>query len=257
MADYNSSNYWTSSTTEKHDSKQNAIAISVDDRAATRQAIINMLARKGYRLIERSAWHAKPPSGAMRESHWDYQDIVIHHAGRSYSCGAPSIEEMQRLQAEDMRRSPPFGDAGYHYAVSCQGEIYEARDIRFVGEHVAASNSGKIGIVFLSDLVEAGEAYEQEYGNLSIFDKLKNIRGILTDQTISGHDKPTPAQIQAATALCGVLKDFFNISRLGGHREYQRLATNTGRACPGKLGMDVVKLLRSRLSLSVPGSDLP
>ncbi|SIT37734.1 N-acetylmuramoyl-L-alanine amidase family 2 [Paraburkholderia ribeironis] len=253
MADYDSRNFWTSSTTEKNGDKQNAIAISIDDRAATRQAIIKALARKGYRLIERSAWHAKPPRGVMRESHWDYQDIVMHHAGRSYSCGAPSIEEMQRVQAEDMGRSPPFDDAGYHYAVSCQGEIYEARDIRFVGEHVAGSNSGKIGIVFLSDFVEAGEAYEQEYSSLSIFDKLKNIRGILTDRTISGHDKPTPTQIQAATALCGVLKYFFNISRLGGHREYQRLATNTGRACPGNLGMDVVKLLRSRLSLSAPG----
>jgi len=253
MADYSRGNYWSSSITEKNDSKQNAISISVDDRAATRQAIINALARKGYWLVERSAWHAKPPRGVMRESRWDYQDIVIHHAGRSYSCGAPSIEGMRRVQAEDMDRNPPFDDAGYHYAVSCQGEIYEARDIRFVGEHVAGSNSGKIGIVFLSDLVEEGEAYEQEYSSLSIIDKLKNIRGILTDQTVSGHDKPTPTQIQAATVLCGVLKDFFNISRLGGHREYQRLATNTGRACPGNLGMDIVKLLRSRLSLSVPG----
>lgn len=138
-------------------------------------------------------------------------------------------------------------------ADSCQGEVYEARDIRFLGEHVAGSNSGKIGIVFLSDLVEAGEAYEQEYSRLSIFDKFKNFRGIITDWAIFKHDKPTTVQIQAATALCEILKDFFNISRLGGHREYQKLATNTGRACPGNLGMDIVKLLRSRLSLSAPG----
>ncbi|MCG5075947.1 peptidoglycan recognition family protein [Paraburkholderia tagetis] len=253
MADYDGSNFWTSSATEIDGSKQNAIAISIDDRAATRQAIVSALARKGYRLIERSAWHAKPPRGVMRESHWDYQDIVIHHAGRSYSCGVPSIEEIQRVQTEDMGRNPPFDDAGYHYAVSCQGEVYEARDIRFLGEHVAGSNSGKIGIVFLSDLVEAGEAYEQEYSRLSIFDKFKNFRGIITDWAIFKHDKPTTVQIQAATALCEILKDFFNISRLGGHREYQKLATNTGRACPGNLGMDIVKLLRSRLSLSAPG----
>jgi len=57
-----------------------------------------------YPLIERSSWHAQPPHPGMRPSHWDYQDIVIHHAGRSYSCGAPSIEEIQRVQAEDMGR---------------------------------------------------------------------------------------------------------------------------------------------------------
>ncbi|CAM2165574.1 N-acetylmuramoyl-L-alanine amidase family 2 [Paraburkholderia sacchari] len=226
MADYDSRGFWTSSITKEDGGKQNAIAISVDDRAATRQAIINALARKGCRLIERSEWHATPPKGAMRESHWDYSDIVIHHAGRSYSCGSPSIEEMRRVQTEDMGRNPPFGDAGYHYAISCQGEIYEARDIRFVGEHVAGGNSGKIGIAFLSDWVEAGEAYEQEYRHLSFFDKLKNFRGIITDRVVSAHEKPTLPQLRAAEILCGILKDFFTISCLGGTentRDWQRI----------------------------------
>lgn len=252
MADY-TIEHWTTAQTTVDGSKKDAVTIRVDDRAATRQAIITQLKRKGYPLIERSSWHAQPPHPGMRPSHWDYQDIVIHHAGRSYSCGAPSIEEIQHVQAEDMGRSPPFNDAGYHYAVSCQGEIYEARDIRFIGEHVAGDNTGKIGIVFLADLVEAGEAFEQEYSNLSFMDKIKNIRVILTDQIIVKHDNPTIQQLTAAIALCSVLKDYFHIHRLGGHREYQRLANHKGRACPGNLGMDIVKSLRSRLSLSPPG----
>lgn len=253
MADY-TIEHWTNAQTTADGNKKDAVAIRVDDRAATRQAIITQLRRKGYPLIERSSWHAQPPHPGMRPSHWDYQDIVIHHAGRSYSCGAPSIAEMQRVQAEDMGRSPPFNDAGYHYAVSCQGEIYEARDIRFIGEHVAGNNTGKIGIVFLADLVEAGEAFEQEYSNLSFLEKIKNIRGILTDQIIVKHDNPTTQQLNAAVALCGVLKDYFYIHRLGGHREYQRLANRQGRACPGNLGMDIVKSMRSRLSLRAPGA---
>jgi hypothetical protein len=246
--------HWTSTRSALGGSKNNAISISVDNQAATRHVIINALRKQGYQLIERSDWHAKPPSGNLRESHWDYQDIVLHHAGRSYSCGAPSIEEIQRVQAEDMVRSPPFDDTGYHYAISCQGEIYEGRDIRFTGEHVAGDNTGKIGIVFLADLVQAGEAYKEEYSRLSFVDKLKNLRGILTDQVVLKHDKPTLEQIRASRTLCSVLKDFFNIKRLGGHREYQRLATNKGRACPGNLGMDIVKLLRSELRLSDPGA---
>ncbi|WP_250503551.1 MULTISPECIES: peptidoglycan recognition family protein [unclassified Caballeronia] len=245
--------HWTSSRSALGSSKDDAIAISVNNRAATRQAIINALSRKGYKLIERSEWHAKPPRKVLKDSYWDYQDIVLHHAGRSYSCGAPSIEEMQRVQAEDMSRSPPFDDAGYHYAISCQGEIYEGRDIRFTGEHVAGDNTGKIGIVFLADLVQAGEAYQEEYSRLSLVDKIKNIRGILTDQVVLWHDKPTLEQIKASKALCSVLVEFFDIQRLGGHREYQQLATKKGRACPGNLGMDIVKLLRSELSLADPG----
>jgi hypothetical protein len=253
VADY-TIDRWTTAHTTADGSKNDAIAIRVDDRAGTRQAIITQLKQKGYTLIERSNWHAQPPRPGLRQSHWDYQDIVIHHAGRSYSCGAPSIEEMQRVQKEDMSRSPPFNDAGYHYAVSCEGEIYEARDIRFTGEHVAGDNAGKIGIVFLADLVEAGEAYKQEYSNLSVMDKIRNVRAILTDQLVVKHDTPTIQQFSAAVALCSVLVDYFHIHRLGGHREYQRLANHKGRACPGNLGMDIVNSLRLKLSLSAPGT---
>ncbi|MDR5853350.1 N-acetylmuramoyl-L-alanine amidase [Caballeronia sp. LZ062] len=244
--------HWTTAHTAAGNSRDTAAAITVNNQGATRKAVINALARSGYPLIERSAWHAKPPRGALRESHWDYHDIVLHHAGRSYSCGSPSIQQMQRVQAEDMGRSPPFDDAGYHYAISCQGEIYEARDVRFTGEHVAGDNTGKLGIVLLADLVQAGEAYDQEYSRLSLPNKLKNIGGILTDRVVVWHDEPTHRQITACRALCSVLMDFFHIERLGGHREYQQLATHKGRACPGNLGMDVVKLLRTELSLSAP-----
>jgi len=236
MADYGNSIYWISASIKKDGGKHNAVAIPVDDRAATRHALINALARKGYELIERSAWHAKSPRGAMRESHWDYHDIVLHHAGRSYSCGAPSIEEIHRVQAEDMGRSRSFDDVGYHYAVSFQCEIYEARDIRFIGEHVAGSNSGKIGIVFLSDLVEVGEAYEQEYRDLYFFDKLKNFRSILTDRAISGHDKPTPMQIRAAEVLCGVLKTFLAYPAwegIGNTKSWQQIRGELARAILG------------------------
>ena len=252
MADY-TIEHWTTAQTAADGSKEHAIAIRVDNRAATRQAIITHLKRKGHSLIERSSWHAQPPHPGMRESHWDYQDIVIHHAGRSYSCGAPSIEEMKRVQVEDMGRSPPFNDAGYHYAVSCRGEIYEARDIRFIGEHVDKGNTRKIGIVFLSDFVQAGEAYEQEYKSLSFLEKMKKLKDIATDQIVAGHDKPTSSQIRATEILCATLKEFFNITHLGGHREYQMLSSGKSRACPGNIGMEVVKLLRTRLALSSPG----
>lgn len=72
------------------------------------------------------------------------------------------------------------------------------------------------------------------------------------DRVVSAHDKPTLPQLRAAEILCGILKEFFSISCLRGHRECQRPATNMGRACPGNPGMDVVKLLRARLALSAP-----
>ncbi|AFT86876.1 peptidoglycan recognition protein family protein [Paraburkholderia phenoliruptrix] len=251
MADY-AIEHWTIGQTVPNGENASAISLSVNNRAATRQAIINALAKKGYSLIERSRWHAHPPKTGVRESRWDYQDIVIHHAGRSYSCGAPSMEQIQRAQSEDMARSHPFDDIGYHYAVSCEGEIYEGRDIRFIGEHVDKNNTGKVGIVLLADLVQAGEAYQHEYKDMSLIDKLKHLKDIMADQVVVDHDKLTASQTKAVEVLCGVLKDFFNISCLGGHREYQMLATHTGRACPGSLGMGLVKSLRTTLGLSAP-----
>ena len=214
MSDYRIEHWITGRTVLEKDTNS-PMVVTVNNQAATRQAIITALSKQGYTLIERSSWHAKPSQGEMRDSHWDYQHIVIHHAGRSYSCGTPSIDQIRRVQTEDMDRSPAFSDAGYHYAISCQGEIYEARDIRFIGEHVSGGNTGKIGIVFLADLVQAGEAYEQEYKNLSLWDKVKNIRGIITDQAIDNPDKPTESQIKAASTLCRILADFFKIKYLG------------------------------------------
>ncbi|WP_414444142.1 peptidoglycan recognition family protein [Burkholderia sp. 22PA0106] len=250
-ADYNIE-HWTSAPIVLEGGKNNAISIPVNDRAATRQAIITTLARKGHKLIERSSWHAEAPRAAMRESHWDYQDIVIHHAGRSYSCGAPSMTEIQRAQRDDMRRSIPFDDIGYHYAISCQGVIYEGRDIRYVGEHVSGGNTGKVGIVLLADLVKAGEAYEQEYKDMSLGQRIKALPQILVDRLVINHDKPTEPQVKALGTLSEVLKEFFNITRLGGHREYQMLTNGNGRACPGDLGMTIVKSMRSQLGLSAP-----
>jgi hypothetical protein len=250
-ADY-SIEHWTTSHTAQGGGKHNAVSISVNDRAATRQAIIARLKQKGYTLVERSSWHAAPPRIALQDSHWDYRDIVIHHAGRSYSCGAPSVEQLQRAQRDDMDRSPPFDDLGYHYAISCQGEIFEGRDIRYIGEHVSGGNTGKVGVVLLANLVAAGEAYEQEYKDLPFTKRLRALPQILTDGLVVIHDKPTQVQVRALSTLCATLKEFFNISRLGGHREYQRIANGRGRACPGNLGMEIVKSLRFQLGLTEP-----
>lgn len=64
---------------------------------------------------------------------------------------------------------------------------------------------------------------------------------------------PTKAQIDALSALIATLMEFFNITALGGHREYQTLATgNEGRACPGKYGMQVVDEMRVKFGLKAP-----
>ncbi|SEA32684.1 peptidoglycan recognition protein family protein [Paraburkholderia sartisoli] len=254
MADYDIV-HWTSAHTSLDSSRNDAVSIFVDDRAATRQAIITRLKARGYRVLERSSWEAKPPTQGMTASNWNYRDIVIHHAGHSYSCAVNaqgSIEQMKKVQDYDMA-TQKFYDVGYHYAVSCPGEIIEARDIRFIGSHVLGDNTGKLGIVLLENLAEAGEAWQQEYSRKSLWQKLKGSLNIARDAVAFDHAMPTQAQIDALSALIATLKEFFDITAVGGHREYQRLAPNhEGRACPGKYGMQIVKDMRARFSLGAP-----
>jgi hypothetical protein len=237
--------HWSQASAVQHYRSEAVTAITVNDRAATRQAIIASLRKRGYSLVERSTWGAKPPHTPLVESNWDYRDIVVHHAGHSYICVVDTegaVRQMKQAQEYDLKG---MHDIGYHYAVSCPGQIFEARDIRYVGSHVKSNNTGKIAIVLLENLAEAGEAWTQEYRNQPIWGKIQNTLNIARDATAFDHEMPTKEQIEALGALVETLREFFKISHLGGHREYQVLAPgHEGRACPGKYGMQVVAQLR-------------
>ncbi|WP_109126596.1 N-acetylmuramoyl-L-alanine amidase [Dyella sp. C11] len=247
--------HWTSATTSVGSTKDDAVEITVNNRAATRQAIIDSLAKKGYVVAERSAWGAKPNKPEAKSSHWDYTDIVLHHAGRSYSCSAGiqgAVEQMKRAQETDMSSSQHFEDIGYHYGISCAGDILEGRDVRLVGEHVSFGNTGKLGIVLLENLAVAGEGWTHEYSKKPLEKKARDTANIARDATAFNSQIAPVSQTRALQALVETLRTFFNINSLGGHREYQMLVGAGGRACPGRYGMDVVNWLRQVSGLSAP-----
>lgn len=223
--------------------------IKVADRAATRQAIIVTLRKRGYNFATRSDWHAAAPRKALVPD-WDYAQIAIHHAGNSFSCPAAGDEQMRAAQAKEM--SGRFDDVSYHYAVDCNGTIYEARDIRFKGAHVDQGNTGIIGIVLLADLSVRGESWEEEYRNAPWLRKIWGAKDWISDKLDAGNDESTDAQLKSLFALVQVLKTYFRVATLGGHREFQKKATSEGRACPGTYGMAIVQLLREKHGFAAP-----
>lgn len=153
LADYKIA-HWTSTQTALDGEKQETLSISVNDRAATRQAIINRVRQAGMNFIERSNWAAHKNRSARMTSDWNYRKIAIHHAGRSFSCG-PGALQLQEQEIQDLQMGKavaPSDDIGYHYALDCYGNIFEGRDIRFKGENVHNYNTGVIGIVLLENL---------------------------------------------------------------------------------------------------------
>ena len=235
-------------TTSKTGSTVRSVSVNLNNRAATRQSIILQLRRAGHQFQTRSQWKAKP-TPARVPLDWNYHGIALHHAGNSYSCGANSAELLHTAETTDYSK---FGQLSYHYAVGCDGVIYEALDIRHKGSHIAQGNTGVVGIVMLADLSERGEAYEQEYRDKSVWQKIRGAPDWLDDQLDVNADHPTDMQIKSLLALVHTLKEHFRITALGGHREYQHLATHDGRACPGTGGMSLVKMLRRELLIEAP-----
>ncbi|MDR6585359.1 peptidoglycan recognition protein family protein [Herbaspirillum frisingense] len=229
------------------------VQVEVDSKAATRQAIIAEIRRKKIKIETRSDWKAKEPA-INPKADWDYKAIAIHHAGNSYSCAADGAAELRKAEATDIKS---FGNLSYHYAIDCQGVIYEALDIRFRGAHIEDGNTGVIGIVFLSDLSVRGEAEKHGPGIWNVTKKrgigagIKEWIGEQKDKVDATHDEPTENQLEAAVALIETLIRFFAIGTLGGHREFAK-AHGTNRPCPGAYGMIIVEMMRRDFKLTPP-----
>ncbi|WXL25261.1 N-acetylmuramoyl-L-alanine amidase [Ectopseudomonas mendocina] len=217
------------------------VTITIDDRAATREAIIRRVRASGRQFIERSEWGALKAKDGM-ESDWNYSMIAVHHAGRSYSC-ASGADQMKDTQGEHL--DSKYDDIAYHFGIDCSGAIYEGRDIRLKGGSVRGYNTGVIGIVFLNNLTTAAEGDDLWAMSREAIERL----GINTTNTI-----PTN-QIDAAHELINTLKSVFLITQLGGHREYPGQAAD-GKICPGNVGMEFVINMRKVTGLFPPPKPL-
>lgn len=213
------------------------IAITVNDRAATREAIIRKVRELGCQFVERSEWHARPPKKAL-ERDWDYTMIALHNAGRSYSCGS-GHEQMSDIQEYQQRK---FDDFSYHFGIDCSGVIYEGRDIRYKGAHLVQYNSNVIGIVLLQNLTTPEEGS----------DYIAAAREILDDVGISTTNEIPYLQSQAAMNLITALKSAFHINHFGGHREFPNQSEGEAKICPGNVGIQLVKIIRAKTRLKEP-----
>lgn len=236
--------HWTRAQAIVDHKEKPALVITVNDRAATRQAIINRVRQHGIEFVERSAWGAHKSRSANMTDDWNYHSVALHHAGRSHTCGVGEFQ-MQQIQASQMKPKSEGGinadDIGYHFALDCFGAIYEGRDIRFKGESVANFNAGLIGVVLLENLTQPGEAK----------DTMEKFRVILGAVGISAPDLP-PQQMATLNKFIPILQEFFKIKTLGGHREFPHQKDGAGKICPGNIGIKAVQELRAQTNLSAP-----
>ncbi|TFW08736.1 N-acetylmuramoyl-L-alanine amidase [Oxalobacteraceae bacterium OM1] len=236
---------WTSATAVENYKNQPATEITVNDRAATRHAIIARVRQHELEFIERSHWAAHRNRSANMRDDWNYEAIAVHTAGRSHACG-PAALQLQAIQDMQMgTKDSPKDDIAYHYALDCFGNVYEGRDIRFKGEHLYQFNTGAIGIVLLENLIESSETDDVVGKALRFLGKLGYRRQPMAPE----------AQQHALLHLISILREVFPIKTLGGHREFPRQAKGDGRVCPGNVGIALVERVRIATGLAMPETD--
>ncbi|MGY2259428.1 N-acetylmuramoyl-L-alanine amidase [Pseudomonas sp. SDO55104_S430] len=213
------------------------VPITVNDRAATREAIIKKARLLDATFVERSFWSALKGKADMVMD-WDYSMIALHHAGRSHGC-APGAAQMLDIQKGHL--SQKYDDIGYHYGIDCTGQIFEGRDIRLQGSSVLKFNKGLIGIVLLENLTTPEEGGDWIAKGRVALDSI----GYNTTNIIPS------AQITALMHLINALKSVFVIKHFGGHREFPGQASE-GKVFSGNVGMELVRHLRSKTQLLPP-----
>ncbi|MEB0079930.1 peptidoglycan recognition family protein [Pseudomonas sp. CCI3.2] len=214
--------------------------IAVNDRAMTREFILNAMDVAGFKVQARSSWGAKSAKDWMAQD-WNYSKIALHHAGRSYGCGDFGAMEMRKAQNEHLGRG--YDDIGYHFGIDCAGQIFEGRDIRCKGASVDEYNTGVIGVVLLEDLTVTGE----------VGDWTDKWRSGVEVWKLNTQNVPPAIQIESLNSLVKVLRSVFGIEVLGGHREYPH-QKGEDKFCPGNTGMELVEQLRGSTGLRRPSA---
>ena len=113
-------------------------------------------------------------------------DLLVLHC----SATPQGVRHLPPQLIEDHKRRG-FGTAGYHYYITCEGDLYALRPVSMVGAHAKGYNRYSIGICYEGGLDAEGKPC----------------------------DTRTPAQRQMLTQLIYELKRLYPNAMVVGHRD--------------------------------------
>ncbi len=148
-----------------------------------------------FKIIPRKAWGWKPPTFTLKPQ--KIKRITIHHSGILFKKDEDPIKYLRHLQ-EWSRTEKHWMDIPYHYMIDLNGNIYEARELKYPGDTNTTYNP-------------RGHALICVMGNYEI-------------------QKPTQRQLEALAWLSAklALKYHVPLDSIKGHKDYAETQ------CPGK-----------------------
>lgn len=144
------------------------------------------------RIISRSEWGARAYRGSP--SRHTPSSITVHHSeGYGNMSGAAAVQSIQRLHQGSPTPGDPdyvkngrsWSDIGYHFLIDAQGNVYEGRELGWVGAH-APPNSGRIGICLIGNFKSSTPARPQQAALVVLMNRLYRSYGI-SNRNVSGH----------------------------------------------------------------------
>lgn len=157
----------------------------------------------------RSAWNARASTGCSANTNKDW--ITVHHSVSALQVNGSRADHaaaVRGIQAYHMD-GRGYCDAGYHFAATADGTVWEAREARFLGAHTGSHNTNNAGIVFIG-----------------CFHPVSDCNGL-------GGTTPPDVMLQAGGAAIGRIAAHYgiaiNTNNVIGHRDNPDQSTS----CPG------------------------
>ena len=162
-------------------------------------------------IVSRAAWTPAGLASRNVQAMNGVNKITLHHEGGSPVTFTDTRSACARLEQirQTHTRDRGWADIGYHYVIDRAGRVYQGRDPRYQGAHVAETNPHNLGVMIL---------------------------GNFEDQ------RPSDAQVQSLGRFIATLARTYRLPRTAiyTHRELKPTA------CPGRHLQTHIDTLRTR-----------
>ncbi|MDR3210378.1 MAG: peptidoglycan recognition protein family protein [Planctomycetota bacterium] len=104
--------------------------------------------------MSRNSWGATAAVPAKMKMMGGVNRITVHHEGSSKpnnDLSPTAVATTLRLIQSQHRARMGAGDIGYHYIIDRSGTVWQGRDTRYQGAHVASANSHNLGVMLLGN----------------------------------------------------------------------------------------------------------